>query len=370
MKNNNNVRFAAGLAGLILLGIACRPKPQAPAEAGSTATETTLSVTLSAEAIKTAGIQTARAASRSVTPEVRVPGEIIFNPRRTAHVAARTAGRIDHLFAYQGDKVGKGQVLAQFYSKDYLSLQAELLQALDRSKRNEPDEAERKASQTLLESARNRIRLLDVPDDELAEIEASGLVHSFLTIRAPIGGSIIESLVNAGDYVEPGLDLFRLSDLSTVWADLHVFEKDLAVARAGSGAIISVAAFPGRTFEGRIFQIGNVVDEKTRTVEARVDLANPSGDLRPGMFVDAVIRSTGQREVFGVPNEAVLDFRKGRAVFVRTGEGVFALREIQAGASMDGFTEILSGLQAGETVVTVGSFFLKSELLKNSLGEE
>jgi membrane fusion protein, copper/silver efflux system len=370
MNTLKNLHFTAGILMLGFWTTACRPEPKAPAGTPAGGTEAAMSVTLTPESVRTAGIRTADAGLRPVVPEIHVPGEIMFNPKRTAHVAARTAGRIEKLFAYQGDKVLKGQALTLFYSKDFLSLQAELLQALDRSKRNEPDAAEQKTSRTLLESARNRIRLLDVPDDELAEIEKTGQVNSFLTIRTPIGGSVIESLVNTGDYVESGVDLFRLADLSTVWGNLHIFEKDLAAVGVGSESIIRAAAFPGRTFEGRVFQMGNVVDEKTRTVEARVDLANPTGDLRPGMYVDADVRSAGRREAFGVPSAAVLDFRKGQAVFVRAGEGVFVLREVKTGVSAAGFTEILSGLKPGETVVTDGSFFLKSELLKNSMGEE
>jgi membrane fusion protein, copper/silver efflux system len=368
-----NTRLAIAAIFILIISsalAACRKESAADAKAPAGEPEALLSVTLSPESTQTAGIQTAEAGLRPVLPEIHVPGEIIFNAKRTAHVAARTVGRIEKIFAYQGDRVRKGQALALFYSKDFLSLQAELLQALDRSKRVEPDEAEQISSRTLLESARNRIRLLDVADGELAEIEKTGLVNSFLTIRAPIGGHVIESLVNEGDYVEAGLDLFRLADLSTVWGNLHIFEKDLGVVRVGSEAIIRAAAFPGRTFEGRIFQMGNVVDEKTRTVEARVDLANPSGDLRPGMYVDVDVRASGRREAFGVPSAAVLDFQNGQAVFVRAGEGRFLLREVKTGASADGFTEILSGLKAGEAVVTNGSFFLKSELLKNSLGEE
>ncbi len=372
MKKYARTAIAAGFLALGLMATACRPEPPAPAVATATEgeAEDTMTVALTPEALRTAGIETAEAGVRLIAPVVRVPGEIAFNPRRVAHIAARAAGRIEKLFAYEGDRVGKGQPLALFYSKDFLSLQAELLQALERSRRDEPDAAERNASLALLESARKRIRLLDVPDEELAEIERTGSAVSFLTIRAPLRGSVVEGLIHTGDYVEPGANLFRLADLSTVRADLHVFEKDLALVGAGSETVIRAAAFPGRVFPGRIFQMGNVVDEKTRTIEARVDLANPSGDLRPGMYVDAEIRSSGRREVFGVPSAAVLDFDKGQAVFVRTGEGRFALRKVAAGVSVEGFTEILSGLKAGEIVATTGSFFLKSELLKSSLEEE
>jgi Cu(I)/Ag(I) efflux system membrane fusion protein len=265
--------------------------------------------------------------------------------------------------------VQAGQVLLSFYSKDFLSLQAELLQALERSKRGGLDDAERRSSQSLLDSARNRIRVMDIGEDELAAVEKSGRILTLLPVRAPIGGSVIESLVNAGDYMEAGVDLFRLADLSTVWVDLHIFERDLAAVRPGCEASIRTAAFPGRTYAGRIFQLGNVLDEKTRTIAGRIDLANPAGDLRPGMYVDAEIRAATEEKALLVPAAAIQDFLNKKVVFLRTGENVFALREIETGAAFGAFVEVRAGLKEGEVVATAGSFFIKSELLKKTLSE-
>ena len=170
--------------------------------------------------------------------------------------------------------------------------------------------------------------------------------------------------------MEAGLDLFRLADLSTVWVDLHIFEKDLAAVRPGCDASIRAAAFPGRIYAGRIFQLGSVLDEKTRTIAGRVDLANPAGDLRPGMYVDADIRTASEEKGLLVPAAAVQDFLNKKVVFVRTAEGVFALREIETGGAFGPFVEVRAGLKEGDVVATAGSFFLKSELLKKTLGED
>lgn len=363
------LRLAAlALAGLLAAG--CKTK-SAEAPAAKPAPEAAPStVTLTPEALKTAGIQTAAAELRPATRTVRATGEILFNPKRVAHVTARTAGRIEKLFAYAGDRVQAGQVLLSFYSKDFLSLQAELLQALERSKREGLDDAERRSAQSLLDSARNRIRVMDISEDELAAIEKSGRILALLPVRTPIGGSVIESLVNAGDYMEAGVDLFRLADLSTVWVDLHIFERDLAAVRPGCDAAIRTAAFPGRTYAGRIFQLGNVLDEKTRTIAGRIDLTNPAGDLRPGMYVDAEIRAATEEKALLVPAAAIQDFLNKKVVFVRTAESVFALREIETGAAFGAFVELRAGLKEGEVVATAGSFFLKSELLKKTLGED
>ena len=363
------LRFTA-LALAAFLSTGCGTK-SAEAPAAKPAPEAAPStVTLTPEALKTAGIQTAAAEFRPTARTVRATGEILFNPKRVAHVTARTAGRIEKLFAYEGDRVQAGQVLLSFYSRDFLSLQAELLQALERSKREGLDDAERRSAQSLLDSARSRIRVLDVGEDELAVVEKSGRVMTLLPVRAPIGASVIESLVNAGDYMEAGLDLFRLADLSTVWVDLHIFEKDLAAVRPGCEASLRAAAFPGRTYTGRIFQLGSVLDEKTRTIAGRIDLANPGGDLRPGMYVDADIRAASEEKALLVPAAAIQDFLNKKVVFVRTAEGVFALREIEMGAAAGAFVEVRAGIKEGEAVATSGSFFLKSELLKKTLGED
>lgn len=370
MKKTNLILWAGVILviGLSLPG--CRNHSAQEIKAEAAAESTPSSIRLTPEAVKTAGIQTAEAELRPVVWTIRAPGELIFNPRKLAHMTARTSGRIEQLFAYQGDKVYKDQTLLSLYSKDFLSLQAELLQALEQSKRLGAEPTERRTAQSLLDSARNRLRLLDATPEELAEIEKTGTIRSMLSVRAPITGNIIESLVNAGDFVEFGVDLFKIADLSTVWVDIHIFEKDLARVRIGCEAVIRVGAYPGREFKGRLFQVGNVVDEKTRTVEGRIELLNPDGQLKPGMYIDADILSSVEASSLFVPGAAVQDYQNKKVVFVRTGENAFALRQIETGISLDGFVEILKGLKEHELVATNGSFFLKSELLKKSLGEE
>ena len=328
------------------------------------------SVTLTSEAIKTAGIQTAEAEIRPVIRTIHAAGEIKFNPKRLAHVTVRTAGRIEQLLVYPGDRVQKGQLLLTLYTPDFLSLQAELLQASERFKRLQDDPAEQAAAKGLLDSARSRLRLFDLADAEIAEIENTGLIMPLLPVRAPLGGNISESAVTAGDYVELGASLFKIADLSTVWVHVHIFEKDISLIRLGSEVVLRAGAFPGREFRERLFQIGAVVDEKNRTIEGRIELTNPAGDLRPGMFVEAELISSAEAKSLFVPGAAVQDFQNKKVVFVRTGENTFARRDVEAGMTLNGFLEILKGLQKKEVVATNGSFFLKSELLKKSLEEE
>jgi Cu(I)/Ag(I) efflux system membrane fusion protein len=174
----------------------------------------------------------------------------------------------------------------------------------------------------------------------------------------------------AGDWVELGANLFRLADLSTLWASLHIQEKDLSSMKAGAEAVLSSQAYPGEDFRGRLVLVGDVVDAGTRTVEGRIEVPNPSGKLKPGMYVDASIAAVGERAVIAVPEAAIQDDEGRSVVFVRTGERTFTRREVTAGERFAGYVEILTGLTEGETVVTSGGFLLKSELRNVGLEDE
>lgn len=359
------------IIGILIIGLtlaACKAAPEKAAASPSAEEKAPAAVTLTPEAVKTAAIVVVEAGFLPAVRTIHAPGEIIFNPKKLAHVTARTSGRIERLFAYQGERIREGQTLLLFYSRDFLSLQADLLQALERFKRLEAEPTEQAVARSLLDSVRNRLRLLDVTDEDLAGIEKTGIIEPLLPVRAPLTGSILESLAIAGDFVEFGVDLFRVADLSTVWADIHIFEKDLASVGPGTEAVIRVGAYPGQDFKGRLFQIGNSVDEKTRTVAGRVELVNADGRLKPGMYVEAELLSSKGGRILCVPAAAVQDFKNIKIVFVKTGENTFARREVETGISLDGFVEILNGLKDKEPVVAGGSFFLKSEILKKSLG--
>jgi Cu(I)/Ag(I) efflux system membrane fusion protein len=173
--------------------------------------------------------------------------------------------------------------------------------------------------------------------------------------------------VVAGDAVELGTSLFRLADPSTLWAGLHLQEKDLGTVKPGDEVLLRTQAYPGEEFRGRLALIGDVVDEATRTVEGRVEMANPGGRLKPGMYVEAVIRPGGERRALAVPEESVQDDDGQTIVFVKTGERTFTRREVEAGEPVAGYVEILTGVADGETVVTSGSFLLKSEIRKGTM---
>jgi Cu(I)/Ag(I) efflux system membrane fusion protein len=370
MNKKTIAPIAAALLVLILGFAGCRPGSNGEVEEKAGDPAVPESVTLTPEAVRTAGILTAEAESLPVIRTVRAPGEISLDPKRRAHVTARTSGRIESLAAYPGDRVKAGQTLLSLYSPDFLMLQTEFLLAAARMKRPAEDPAERESSEGLSASIRDRLRTLGLSEDDIAGIEKAGIPLSNLPVRAPLAGTVLESPVTAGDRVELGEDLFRIADLSMARAVLRIYEKDLASIQAGAEVVIRAASAAGREYKGRVFRLGNVVDEATRTVEALVDLPNPDGELRQGLYLEADIAVPAGAPALFVPEAAVLEIGDRKVVFVRTGDNVFTLRDVTTGTASGGRVEIVSGLKEKEVVAAAGSFFIKSELLKNSIAGE
>jgi Cu(I)/Ag(I) efflux system membrane fusion protein len=292
-----------------------------------------------------------------------------FDARRVAAVPARSAGRLERVAAFPGDRVAAGQILAEIFSQDFLLQQSELLQAARRAERLRGD-AEEPAARALLEAARQKLGLLGLSGPEIDAVIAARSVRPLLPVRAPIGGTVIESAAVAGAPAAADAGLFKLADTSMLWGCIHLTEKDLAAVRPGMAAAIRTQAYPGREFSGRLVLVGASMDASTRTVEGRIEIPNPDGTLKPGMYIEAWLESSERRPVLIVPASAVQEFASGRIVFVRTGPTSFVLRPVETGESLEGWIEILSGLAEGEAVVIAGGFLLKSELMKASLGDE
>jgi len=369
MKNSRTLSILAAL-WLLFGAVGCRNS--SPGEAAEGTQEQSAaepgSIRLSEEAVRKGGISSEPARVAETQRRIAAVGEIEFNARRLVHLTARAAGRIERILAFQGEHVTQGQVLAEIYSQDFLALQAEVIQASDREARlrGTPDG---KAAADFLASARARLLPMGVSEAEVKELETTQSVRPILPVRAPFGGRIIEQAAVAGDGVEPGASLFRLADLTTLWAIVRIFEKDLAAVRPGLETILRTPAFPGEEFRSRLALVEGVMDDKTRTVEARVEVANLAERLKPGMYVEALIATGEKRRTLVIPESALQDFQSKPVVFVQTGPGAFALRPVEVGERTAGRVEILRGLSAGEEVVSSGSFLIKSEMLKTALGD-
>lgn len=359
----------------LLVAAGCRAKSASEAAApakehAAHEHEVPASVTLTAEAVAAAAIRTETAAVRPVARRFAATGELEWNARRVVHLTARTDGRLEHVAVVRGDRVREGQVLAEIYSPDFLSLQAEFLQAAARAERHAGDPAEEGPARAVLDGARERLAILGLTAGEITALGAAGTTRPLLAVRAPLSGTVVECGVVAGDAVALGASLFRLADPSTLWACLHVREQDLSAVKTGVEVTLRTQAYPGEAFRGRLVLVGDVLDAATRTVEGRVEIPNPTGRLKAGMFVDASAETGGERRALVVPEESVQDDEGRSIVFVKTGERTFVRREVKTGERFSGFVEILEGVADGETVVTSGSFLLKSEVRKGSLEDE
>lgn len=371
MSHPRTLTVLSSILILSLAGASCRNSP--PAESGAqpaegVAAEPT-SLQLSDEAVRTGGIAVEPARVVETDRRIAGVGDLEFNGRRLAHLTARASGRIESIAAFRGDRVVEGQVLAEIYSQGYLALQAELIQAAERAARLR-DTSDAQAARAFLDAARAKLLPLGMTDAEIDALVSTKSVRPFLAVRALFDGRIIEQAAVVGDGVEPGASLFRLADLSTLWACIRIYEKDLAAVRPGVEAVFRTQAYPGEDFRGRLVLIGAVMDEKTRTVEGRAEVANPTERLKPGMYVEASIAAGDKRRALVIPESALQEFQSLSVVFVQTGPGAYELRLVETGERTEGRIEIVRGLAEGDKVVASGSFLLKSEMLKKTMGDE
>lgn len=295
------------------------------------------------------GITFARAAERPVRGALRFAGTLTYAEPRQAYVNARVNGWVERLHAdYIGKPVRAGDPLLAIYSPELVSAQEEYLAA------------RRLGDSTLVAAARRRLALWDIPEAEITELERSGEVRRTLTLRAPRSGEIAEKMVIQGQAVRAGDNLFLIADRSILWVDVAVFEMDAPVVRVGSSVVVNLAALPGRPYPGRVTFIQPSVDERSRTLTARVEVANRDGQLRPGMYATVEV-SAATGAVLAVPLTAVLPTGTRNIVFVNRGDGTFGPREVLVGARGDSLIEIRRGLKAGDEVVASATYLLDSE---------
>lgn len=295
------------------------------------------------------GISFARAAERPLARNIRLAGTLAYAEPRRAYVNARVNGWVERLDAdYVGKPVAKGDALLALYSPDLVSAQEEYLSA------------RRLGDSSLVDAARRRLQLWDIPEDQIALVDRTGQVQRNVVLRAPRGGEIAEKMVTAGQAVRAGDNLFLIADRSRLWVDLAVFEMDARAVRIGTPVELVVDVLPGRIYRGRITFIQPTVDEKTRTLTARVEVENADGALRPGMNAVAMVKPAS-RPVVTVPVGAVLPTGTSTIVFVNRGDGRFAPRQVVTGARTDSLVEIVSGLEPGDEVVASAAYLLDSE---------
>ncbi len=306
------------------------------------------------------GVQTGMTEMRSLGRAVRTVGRVAVDETRLYKINTKFDGYIEKLYVnVTGQQIRKGQPLFSVYSPDLLATQQEYLLAMRAAKQ----------SPSLLEAARQRLRLWDISSAEIRELERTGTARRSITIHSPTSGFVLTKLAVEGARVTAGEPLFELANLDHVWIQADVYESELQFIRLGASATTTLSYLPGRTWKGRVTFIAPTVDPMTRTVKVRSEFDNADGALKPDMFGDVVIEQPA-REVVVVPDSAVLQTGTRSVVFVVKDDGTFQPREITVGTKSEQVYEVRSGLVAGEKVVTQANFLIDSESrLKAALAE-
>lgn len=326
-------------------------------------------VVLTAQAERLAGIKLARLSPQSISPELLVPAEVELNPRAFFRLTARTSGRVEQMLAYEGDRVEQGQVVARLFSLSYLESLTELRLAADRLARlDKIDSPDRESARSVVGSARDKLRLLGLTDKDLDRLLQQPDGMPLYEFTSPADGQVVSTSVFPGDFLETGAPLMEIASYELLWVEGRVQEKDLGLISQGQTAVIRTAAYPGLEFKGRVTFISPVLDKATRTLRVRAEVANSSGRLKPGMYVDLAIK-LAEQTVLAVPEQAVVEIDGQKTVFIPEGPGTYRPQAIQTGSPVGGWLPVISGLSAGEDYVTSGAFLLKAELLKHTLGE-
>ena len=309
---------------------------------------------------------------RELTRTVRAVGTIQVDERQIHTVAPKFEGWIERLHVNAtGQYVARGQPLMEVYSPDLVTAQQEYLVALKGVEAVKDGSAEIQASMHQLTlSALQRLRNWDISDEELQRLQKEGAVRRTITLRSPVSGAVLEKPALKGMRFMPGEALYQISNLSSLWLLADIFEQDLALIRPGQAAKITVNAYPGKAFSGKVAFIYPTFTPETRTAKARIELSNPGGALMPAMYASVeLLAGASKGKAVAVPDSAVLDSGTRQIVLVQRGEGRFEPRTVKVGMRADGYVEVVEGLVAGEHVVVRANFLIDAESnLKAALG--
>jgi Cu(I)/Ag(I) efflux system membrane fusion protein len=310
-------------------------------------------VTVSSRIQQNLGLRTAEVVEGTLSPQVSTNGSIAFNERDQVITQARAAGFVERLFVRATlDAVRQGQPLAELYVPDWIAAQEEFLSV----RRMQGSDLA-----PLIDGARQRMRQVGMSDEQIRLVESTGRTQPRITLAAPIGGVVVELSAREGMAVAAGTTLFRINGLGTVWANAEVPESQAALLRPGARVQARSPAVPGVTFDAKVQAIVPEVNAATRTLKARVELANPGGRLSPGMSVVMDFMDTRPEKALLVPSDAVIQTGRRSVVMLAEDGGHFRPVEVQAGIESSGRTQIRRGLQAGQRVVVSSQFLIDSE---------
>ena len=316
------------------------------------------------------GVRSAPATVGTLEQEIRTVGTVDYDERAFTQVNLRVSGWIQEVFVNSvGRPVRKGEPLFTLYSPDLLATQDEYLLAL-KSKTQlaaSPLADAKDHAAALTASARERLRLWDLTEEQIAGVERRGKAEPVLTIYAPASGIVLKREALPGKYVEPGTTLYEVADLSHVWVHADIYESEVAAVKLNQPASVTFASYPGETFRARVAYIYPSLNSEARTVRVRLELPNPGLRLKPGMYGTVTLRTESVKTLV-VPKEAVLDTGLRQLVFLDKGQGVYEPASVKLGRKSQDRVEVLEGIKEGDRVVTSANFLLDAESKLASAG--
>jgi Cu(I)/Ag(I) efflux system membrane fusion protein len=328
-------------------------------------------VKISTDKVQKLGVRTEAAQLRSLDRLVRASGRIEPDERRIYAISPKFEGYVERLHVnVTGQAVGRGQALFEVYSPELVSAQREYAIAVQgvSSLKDAGGQAQAGMSQ-LADASLARLRNWDISEAQIKALTESGATTRTLTFRSPVSGIVMEKKALQGMRFMPGEALYQIADLSRVWVIADVFEQDIGLLKNGAQTTVRINAYPDKTFSGRVTYVYPTLSAETRTVPVRVELANPGGLLKPGMFAQVDLPVASQGKVVTVPVSAVIDSGTRQIVLVEQGAGRYESREVKLGARSDSYVEVLDGVDDGEPLVVAANFLIDAESnLKAALG--
>lgn len=326
---------------------------------------------VSPERLQSIGVRFDLAAQRPLERQIRTVGRVEVDETRLAHVNIKIEGWIDELFVnYTGERVKKNQLLFTVYSPELVATQQEYLLALKSRRTLGDSEFQEVAAgaQSLLAVARQRLRLWDIPDHQIEDLERTGKVLKALHIHSPINGTVINKMALIGLHVNPGDELYTIADLSHIWIIADIYEYELPLIKVGQPATVTLSYDPGTVLRGKVSFVYPTLDAQTRTAKVRFELDNPEEQLKPGMYANVELKiPLGTRLV--IPKEAVLESGERQVIFIHHGGGTLEWRTVKLGVRAGDWIEVLDGIREGDHVVTSANFLIDSESrLKAAVG--
>ncbi len=351
------IRDAPGncpLCGMTLVKKSVEQKSSPPQEKTPSDSKQSPMVTISPAVVQNMGVRLAPVKYGTLTRDIKTVGYVAYNEDALVHIHSRASGWVEKLLVKtEGDLVKENQILLELYSPEILNAQVDFLIATQLNQTTIPNNKR--------DYARNRLRLFNIPETVIQQIEKENKPQNTVSMLAPKGGVVTQLNIREGMYVTPEMELFTFADLSTVWVIVEVFEHQLEWVKPGLSTRIEVPAYPGQVWQGKVDYLYPELDPKTRTLKVRLRFPNPQQWLKPNMFAQVIIYGEPKQGILKIPQEALIVTGERKSVVIALGQGRFQPVDVTIGMQREGEVEILSGLQQGENIVTSGHFLIDSE---------